>query len=327
RDVIFPGGCSVSSFRWAPNWDRLAVLTSCRKDSGLGPATSAIWLLNEGSGGAPVRLAVVAGTARDIRWTGNGRWVGFLYSPNGASNVVVRVAISGGAPVVVTPAGLDVHEFRYSLYWNLLLFTATPAAQQTAWDVPALFVEHVGARAAPVMVFNPNTAKGPLHDLYVTQPRFGRGGRYILVFLGKRDKKDDNGNLYLVPGPTKNATPINLTGGRFKPSWFTFEGAFSGGACCSLATQLVDGKTEVVKFRIYGSFARLTGILFTVPGRVTDGRAPSALSITTQTAWNDGRQRIAFLQHPTQGTQSVLRIGWIGTRPPPEVRLARAAVP
>lgn len=327
--VSFAEGCAVNGIRWAPNWDRLAVLTSCRTDSGSGVADSTIWLLNVGSRGAsdPLKLAVVAGAARDIRWTSDGRWVAFLASPGGTGSIVERVALSGGTPVVATPPGLDVHEFRYSLYWNLLMFTATSPAEHASADVPALFVKRVGADAAPTMVFDPNTAKGALHDLYVTQPRFGRGGRHILVFLGKRNKNADNGDLYLLPGPTPNATPINLTRGQFKPSWFTFEGAFSGGVCCSLATQRVDGKTQVVKFRIYGTFARQTGTLFTVPGTITDGRAPSALSITTHTAWNDGRQRIAFLQRPLSGTPAVVHVGWIGTQPPPEIQLAAAAEP
>ncbi|MGH8145841.1 MAG: hypothetical protein ACREPY_05865 [Rhodanobacteraceae bacterium] len=325
--VGFAETCRVNGIRWAPNWDRLAVLTSCRTDSGSAMADSTIWLLNVGSRGAsdPVKLAVVAGAARDIRWTGDGRWVAFLTSPKGTGSAIERVAISGGTPVIATPPELDVHEFRYSLYWNLLMFTATSPAEHASADVPALFVKHVGSDAAPTLVFDPNTAKGALHDLYVTQPRFGRGGRHILVFLGKHNKSAATGNLYLLPGPSPNASPINLTRGQFKPSWFTFEGAFSGGVCCSLATQRVDGKTQVVKFRIYGTFARQTGTLFTVPGSITDGRAQSSLSITTHTSWNDGRQRIAFLQQSHPGAAAAIHVGWIGTQPPPEVRLASAA--
>lgn len=313
--VPIPGDCTPTSIRWAPNWDRLAVVTDCPEGSDSHARTGAIWLL-EGRLQKLRQLANVIGSARDVDWTSDGKNIAVLYAPDVHGSRVALVPITGGTPHVVTPAGLDVREFRYTEYANILLFTAVPVTPGAA--LPALYVLRPGTPDAPTMAFDPNVANGSLHNLYVTQPQMGNGGRDLLVFLGKSSARNPDGNLYLVPASKQDNPPINLNP-KLRLASYSFEGGFSPGGVGTLATQLVDGETEVVKFFISGTYAQKTGEVFTLPGTITDGQGTQ--SIATAQGRSSGN-RIAFLQEPSPGGPVVVRAGLISTQPPPVIRLA-----
>lgn len=315
--IALAGGCAVAAIRWAPDWNRLAALGNCTADSGRA-ATGAVWLI-DASTRAAQRLATLPGNVRAVRWTANGNDIAFLYSPNGHGNAIGSVSIKGGAVHRVTPAGLDVREFSYPLDWNMLVFTA----MQGADTVPALFVQNPANAKTAAKVFDPNTAAGDLHDLYITQPRVSRRPGQLLVFLGKRSRAATQGNLYLVPGLKPGATPINLDP-KFTLAWYTFERADPATGDGSLATRFANGKTDVVKFVIRGTHARRTALLFSVPGTVTDatgGHARGALSTTLRVLGNTRPARVAFLQEAAPGTPIALRSGRTTTQPPPVVAI------
>ncbi|MGH8125632.1 MAG: hypothetical protein ACREPK_07285 [Rhodanobacteraceae bacterium] len=328
RVVDLPGGCAVRSIRWEPKRDLLAALTQCGGKSDPSGTSSAVWLLDVQAGKRPRKLAELRGSARDAQWMGNGKVglkIAFLYAPDGNGHfVAAAVPLANGTVQAITPATLDVREFRCSLYWSALMFTAVPVGADDSAVVPELFEKNLGDNSAPTLVFNPNTAKGTLHDLYVTEPRLGADPGPTLVFLGKALKDSSSGNLYLVPRAKAGATPINLTKNRkFKPSWITFAG---GGV--PLATQVVDGRTEVVTFFIGDgeTWADKATLMFSLPGTISDGRAPSSFSTTVRTSWNSGVPSIAFLQRASAGAPAVARVGRIGTQPPPRIELAKEAI-
>ncbi|HEX5354187.1 MAG TPA: hypothetical protein VFW60_08915 [Rhodanobacteraceae bacterium] len=322
RVVDLPGGCAVRSIGWAPKRNLLAASTQCGGKSDPSGIRSAVWVLDPQAGKRPRKLADLKGTARDVQWIvdGNvGSWIAFLHASDGNGNAVVaKVPLAGGSVQAITPATLDVHEFRCSLYyWNNLMFTAVPVGVDNSAIVPELFVNNLADNAAPTLVFDPNTAKGALHGIYVTEPRGGESG---LIFLGKTSRYSSSGNLYRV-AVKAGATPVNATENlRVKVSWF--ELGYGGW----LATQVTNGKTKVVKLSVYETWARRTAVLFTLPGTISDGRAPSSFSTTIKTFRNGNVPRIAFLQRASPRGPAVARVGRIGTQPPPRIELAKEAI-
>ncbi|MGH8111601.1 MAG: TolB family protein [Rhodanobacteraceae bacterium] len=308
RLVTLPGPCPPSSLHWAPRWNQLAVITQCGDGSA---AHGAIWLLDVHAGTPPTRLLDISGEAEAPQWTSDAKRIVFLYrSRTAANHAVAAVATTGGTPQILTPPALDVHQFHVSHWGAMLAFTAT-AAKAPA-EVPALFVQKADAGAAPQLLFNPDTAGGPLHDLAVSVPRWSYFNG-SLVFIGRpaQASATGGGDLYVIG--SGGGMPINLTvNKRIKPTWFRFHHGRV------IATQVAGGQTQVVVYRMHRTWARQTALLFSIPGTITDGRAPGGVSMS----WYGGRSRMAFFQRPTAAGAAVLRAGLIGTQPPPEVAMA-----
>lgn len=335
--VAIPGDCDAEGIRWARRWNELAMLARCAAGPGdTKPVHEAIWLLDVNAGTPPRKLADIAGLAQGLQWTSDGRQIAFLYRPAapfppekdhpaspqagaaGIRSVVVAVPVSGKSLQVLTPTALYVHEFRLSTFGHAIAYTATPiSAGDPSTTPPGLYSQQAIANATPTLVFDPATAPGSLRDLQITQPRWPLFVSGQIFFLGKSTNARGTvgSDLYFVVA--SGSTPQNLTRqNRVKPAWFTF---LRRGL---LVTQIVNGETQVAGYRVIaGTWAKQTALLFSVPGAITDGRAPSAIS---NSYYPGRRPRVAYFQRVSAQATPVLHVGLMGTQPPPAVASTNA---
>ena len=334
--VALPGHCSAEGIRWAHRQNELAVLARCASGPGdTQPVHRAIWLLDVPAGTPPRKLADVDGFAEGLQWTSDSKRIAFLYQPDAAAtpearsssraavsassggrSVVAAVAVAGGPLQVLTPSTLYVHEFRLSRIGHDVAYTATPASDDAQSAARSLYTQQAIANATLAQVFDPGPAQGSAGDLQVTLPRWSRSSQ--IFFLGRLagDRATTGGDLYRLVG--NSGTVQNLTRQqRIKPTWFTFHRGHL------LVTQMVDGATQVAGYRLMGSWAKQTALLFTVPGEIGDGRAASAVSVS----YRSPGSRIAYFQRESAQASPVLHVGLLGTQPPPRASSTNATPP
>ncbi|MGH8146982.1 MAG: alpha/beta fold hydrolase [Rhodanobacteraceae bacterium] len=330
--VAIPGDCREDGIRWAPHWNKLAVLTRCKVDpSNTKPIHGAIWLLDVHAGTAPHKIADLEGFASGMQWSRDSKRIAFLYVP-GATRLpfatasgnprvgvigehdvqvehVAEVPAAGGTPAMLTPNGLYVYEFRLSPIGNRVAYTAAPPPGDDNWWAAKLYVQDAQPSAAPKVIVDPGTVSGPLHGLQIALPRWSPGAARILFIGGlMSDRGATGGDIYGVPA--SGGTPVNLTeGSKVTPSWFRFLSDRS-----LLVTQFASGKVEVTEYALAGNTARQTRLWFTVPGMIGDGRAALGVSVS-----DDHRsRRIAFSMNSSEHAPEV-HSGVLGTQPPPAV--------
>lgn len=335
RTVALPGHCRAEGIRWAHRQNKLAVLARCANGpDSTKPIPRTIWLLDVPAGTPPHRLAEIDGYAEGLQWTSDSKRVAFLYRPvavstpetgsasaaqvgaAGGRSVVAAVAVAGGSLQVLTPAALYVHEFRLSRIGHAITYTATPSSGDEQSAVRSLYSQQPTATGKPVLVFDPGSAQGSARDLQITLPRWSSTRQ--IFFLGRLagDHESTGGDLYRAVG--SNGQVQNLTGQqRIKPGWFTFHRGQL------LVTQRVDGSTQVAGYRLMGSWARQTSLLFTVPGVIGDGRAASAVSVS----YRSRGPRIAYFQRESAQASPVLHVGLLGTQPPPRASSTHVSPP
>ncbi|MGH8125228.1 MAG: hypothetical protein ACREPK_05205 [Rhodanobacteraceae bacterium] len=307
--VALPGRCVETGLRWANAgygsgvwpWQgyELAVMTHCA--NGAGPMHSVIWLLDTDKRHAntsPRKIADLAGYAHCMQWTAQDKGVAFLYvpgalrapdaptsgncesqglnalSPHGdtVQRVGMITVVDHRKLEMITPAGMNVYEFAWvSFGQQALLYVASPTGG-TRWSA-RLYRKWGNATPGQWVVVDPATAPA-LRGRHIAMPSWDIF-HPMVYFLGiKNDKNATSGNWYRVSSGGKAL--VNLTPGSGpKPSWVDPSGG--------LGTRRVDGKVELLRLpralsSPYGP-AGTTRILFSVPGTISDGRAPLAMSI------------------------------------------------
>lgn len=329
--VPIPGDCREEGIRWAPRANELAVLTRCKIDpSNTKPISGAIWLIDVDAGKPPRKIADIGGFASGLQWSRDGKRIAFLYVPGatrlpeatasgnprvgviGASDVqvqhVANIAVSGGAPQVLTPSDLYVYEFRASSTGNRIAYTAAKPPGDDNWWTAKLYVQDAQAGAAPSLIVDPATVSGPLHGLQIALPRWSPNDARILFIGGlMSDRGATGGDIYGVPA--SGGTPVDLTeGAKVTPSWFTFLDAHS-----LLVNQIASGKTQVTEYTLAGNSARQTRLWFTAPGGIGDGRAALSVSLSSKPPL-----RIAYVGNSFDQAPEV-HAGQLTTAPPPAV--------
>lgn len=300
--VAIPDGCAPTAIRWARHWNLLAVLTRCPTDAVHPRPTGAAWVMDVQAGKPPRELVNFDGTASQLQWRSDGKVVAFLFTPSAPTgsdsrytSVIVAGPVDGGKFGSVSPAGLAVHEFYLSASGNGVLFTATPAA---APESPPALYRVSGANA--ILLLDPATAKGTLHDLRIGRMRWSpAGGQPMpLFFLGRSASASRPGaDLYMKLA--SDTSPItNLTAAQpDKPGWF------EPGGTSAVATRVVDGSTELIWYTAFANGAGLkqSRKLCTILGTITDGSGPGSM------ATNGGRY--AYFEYPKAGGPLTLDVG------------------
>lgn len=329
--VPIPGDCREEGIRWAPRANELAVLTRCKIDpSNTKPISGAIWLIDVDAGKPPRKIADIGGFASGLQWSRDGKRIAFLYVPGatrlpeatasgnprvgviGASDVqvqhVANIAVSGGAPQVLTPSDLYVYEFRASSTGNRIAYAAAKPPGDDNWWTAKLYVQDAHAGAAPSLIVDPATVSGPLHGLQIALPRWSPNDARILFIGGlMSDRGATGGDIYGVPA--SGGTPVDLTeGAKVTPSWFTFLDAHS-----LLVNQIASGKTQVTEYTLAGNSARQTRLWFTAPGGIGDGRAALSVSLSRKPPLRTAYVGNSFDQAPE------VHAGQLTTAPPPAV--------
>lgn len=334
HELAVPGDCDAAGIRWAPSWNKLAVLTHCRAGASdpAGLVHSVIWVVDVHAGGSPRKLADFSGLASCLQWTRDAEHIAFLYAPratrgrhasapcvpgHGAHGRHVKtvrhvamVAATGGGPKAITPPSLNVYTYRLSPTGQRIAYTATAASGQGAHPVARLYAQRVnaGKAAAPRVIVDPAKATGALHDEWIAQPRWPPSGARILFLAGNRGKRGLAGrDLYTVS--LSGGALFNLSASRgIKPAWFRFLGERS-----LLVTRMVDGRVRLDQCVFAGGSIRVEGTWFTVPEAIGNGRAPLAVSLVL-----DGRPTIAYAQlYPGHGVK--IHSGVMAMAPAPVV--------
>ncbi|MGH8114868.1 MAG: TolB family protein, partial [Rhodanobacteraceae bacterium] len=272
--VAIPGGCREDGIRWAPRANRLAVLTRCKVDpSNTRPIRGAIWLIDVNAATTPKKVADLDGFADGMQWSRDGKRIAFLYVPGatrlpeatasgnprvgviGESDVQVQhvatVAVTGGAPEVLTPEGLYVYEFSVSSTGDRIAYTAAKPPGDNNWWTAKLYVQDAKARAAPKTIVDPKQVSGPLHGLQIALPHWSPDDARILFIGGlMSDRGATGGDIYGVPA--SGGKPVDLTmGTKVSPSWFTSTDGHS-----LLVNQIADGTVQVAKYVLADNVAR-----------------------------------------------------------------------
>jgi acylaminoacyl-peptidase len=328
RTIAIPGGCRDEGLRWAPRWNRLAVLTRCKVDpSNTKPIAGAIWLLDVHAGTPPSKVADLDGFASGMDWSSDGRRILFLYVP-GATRLpeatasgnprvgvigggheqvqrVASVAVTGGEPRMLTPRGLYVYEFSVSRIGERIAFTAAQPPGDDNWWTARLYVQDASIGARPREIVDPATTSGPLRGLQIALPRWSPDAARIFFIGGlMSDRGATGGDIYSVPA--SGGKPVDMTlDAKVTPSWFTF---LDPGL---LVTQIANGKVEVAEYLESGGVLRQTRLWFSIAGEIGDGRSALALSV----ARDHHPPRIAYAQSSFEHPPEV-HAGLLATAPP-----------
>jgi dipeptidyl aminopeptidase/acylaminoacyl peptidase len=338
QTVAIPGDCKVEDLRWAPRRDALAVLTRCKVDpSNTKPIRGAIWLLDAEAHASPRKIADLDGFADAMQWSADAKRIAFLYVPGatrlpeatasgnprvgviGGEDMQVQnlavVSVSGGAPQVLTPAGLYVYEYRWSPVGDHIAFTAAPPPGDDNWWTAKLYVQQADAGATPKMILDPGAVAGSLHGMQIALPRWSPSATQVFFIGGlMSDRGSTGGDLYSVPAD--GGAPVDMTEGtHVTPSWFTFLSPRS-----LLVSQIASGKVELTEYTITSpASARQTRTFFSVSGSVGNGRAARAVSLSSD------HTRIAFYESSFDQPPEV-HAGVLGTTPPPAVTSINAGL-
>lgn len=298
--VAIPGSCAATGLRWARGgyplprtnvWHELAIMTHCSGD-GM-PMQSVVWLLDTSRVKEPLRkIADLGGYAHCMEWTAQDKGIAFLYVPgatraptaatsgdceshslSGMSAVaadaqrVAMVSLADARVEAVTPPGMDVYAFDWTAYGKQgVLYIATRAGG-ARWDAK-LYRKWGNASTAQWLVMDPATTP-QLRGRHISMPSWDTYFPMV-YFLGIPNIKGaTGGDLYHVSA--SGGTPVNLTKrSTLKPSWIALGGR--------LGTRRDGDKVEVMRMPTLSPPYTTVKILFSVPGTLTDGRAPLAVA-------------------------------------------------
>ena len=329
--------CSKHDIAWSPDSRQLAFIADCSKDlTNTKAMHNDVYLADTHGHGAPHKLAELAGYARALTWTADGKSLGFLYVPGatrraaataagkeqvgviGAEDVQVqRVAsldVASGTLHELTPAALYAYEFDWSPEGTRIAYTAAKPPGDDNWWIAKLYVQDAHTGAAPKVLVDPATVAGSLHGLQMALPRWSPDGSRI-AFIGglMSDQGATGGDLYSVPadGGAVNDLTRGIT---VTPQWFAWTGTDS-----LLASQNARGKVQLAAYTVNGDRATAQAPYFNLPAMIGAGGAELSVSLSadhTHVAWTQS----SFEQAPE------VHAGKLGHTPPPAVTTLNAAL-
>ena len=330
--------CSKSDLAWSPDSHRLAFMANCGHDlTNTQAVHTDVYLADAAGKAAPRELAELAGYARALAWTANGKSLGFLYVPGatrrasataaGKAQVGVigedeheeiqRVAsldVASGAVHTLTPASIYAYEFGWSPDGSRIAYTAAPPPGDNNWWVAKLYVQGAKEGAAPQVVVDPATVTGSLHGLQMALPRWSPDGSRI-AFIGglMSDQGSTGGDLYSVS--SGGGAPTDLTPGiTVTPQWFAWAGKDA-----LTVSQNAKGKVQLARYDIQSGKATAQAPYFTVSASIGSGGAVLAVSLSAD------HQRVAFQQSSFEHAPEV-HAGKLGGTPPPAVTSLNAGL-
>lgn len=332
RAVKIPGNCHEESIRWAPDSDDLALLTRCKVDpSNTKPIKGALWVVDGTGRATPRKVTDLSGFASDVQWSRSGERIAFMYVP-GATRMpfatasgnprvgvigqqkvqverIAEVLASGGTPNILTPASLYVYEFDFSPHGNRIAYTAAPPPGDDHWWSAKLYTQKDQFGAQPEVAVDPATVTGSLQGMQMQQPTWSPDGKYIYFVGGlMSDRGADAGELYRVAPHAEQ--PLDMTPGiPVTLHQFTFLTPDT-----LVFTQERLGHVQVAEYRISGSAARQSRVLYTVPGALYD------LSMSSDTP-----HRVAYAASSFERAPEVYS-GELRDQAPPAVTAVNAAL-
>lgn len=213
---------SEEGVAWSPDSRRFAFL-SYAGDAG----QAQVYISDVPAKSKPRQLTSVSGYVADVRWTPDGKSVGFLYAAGGGgggplqaakaetgvigsaihNQQVTLIDVSGGPLRTISPADLNVYEYDWAPDNQRYVAIAAPGPADNNWWTAKLFVGSVKTGAmASVYV--------PPVDRQIAIPRWSPDGKQI-AFVGglMSDEGFVGGDLFVIPGEG-GSDPQNMTPGR-----------------------------------------------------------------------------------------------------------------
>jgi dipeptidyl aminopeptidase/acylaminoacyl peptidase len=291
--------CNESEITWEPDSKALAFFSDCAR-----PGEQDDLYISRFDGNVPRRVTELKGYVNAPAFSPDGSKIAFLYvegatRPAGAlaamkppSGVIgedgveiQRVAVTSlemAAPnaAMTTPANLHIYEFDWSRDSKSLAYVAADPPGENNWWVARLYIQPL--TGAPRVVLAPAEVSGPLHGLQIAVPRWSPDGKAI-AFIGglMSDQGSTGGDVWIVSA--NGGQPRDLSQGRpTSPAWIQWDGNDH-----LYVSELAGGNSQLVRYRLLGDRVSPGGMInfgapiFTIPGRVGDGRLEMSLSSTT----------------------------------------------
>ncbi|WP_199097805.1 S9 family peptidase [Dyella sp. ASV21] len=324
--------CSEANPAWSPDSQRVAFFSTCAS----GGKQRELLLADALGKDSAKRVAALPGVSDDLRWSPDGKSLGFLYVPNGTRRAsalyaakpaageigvdglevqrVASVDASGGDVRLLTAPDTYVYEFTWAPDSQRTAYVGAPPPGDNNWWLAKLYVQDAKADARATMVLDPVTAKGALHGLQIALPRFSPDGQRIALIGGlMSDQGSTGGDIYAVSANGGDA--VNLTPGiGVTPVWLAWTGAQQ-----LLVSQVNRGHSEVAEYAVDNSKASATRTLFTLPTSIGDGSESMALSLSAD------HTRLAFI-HSSYTEAPEVHAGTLGTQAPAAVTRFNAAL-
>jgi dipeptidyl aminopeptidase/acylaminoacyl peptidase len=179
----------------------------------------------------------------------------------------------------LTPANLHVYEFDWRPDSKGLAYVAADPPGENNWWVAKLYTQELGAAPAPILT--PALFAGPLKGLQIAVPRWSPDGMAIAFIYGlMSDQGETGGDVWIVPAA--GGAPLNLTQGRpTSAAWLEWENKDN-----LFVSELAGGDSQLIRLELEFDAARRSvtktsgSPIFSIPGRVGDGRLELSLSST-----------------------------------------------
>jgi Tol biopolymer transport system component len=183
---------------WAPDSKQFAFLCDADKI-----------FLADASSGKVRQLADLKGYATDVRWRPDGSQIAFLYAANGGgggpleavpaqtgviggethNQRLTTLNLSGGAPVSLSPAELNVYEYDWSPDGMKFAAIAAPGPADNNWWTAKLYTLDVRSKEMTV-VYQPPV------DRQITVPRWSPDGKTIAFIGGLMSDEDSSAAIF-----------------------------------------------------------------------------------------------------------------------------------
>jgi dipeptidyl aminopeptidase/acylaminoacyl peptidase len=252
------GACSASHPTWSPDGSQLAFLSDCSGSEGnWQPGTQNNLFVWTVATNGMKQVGNLHGLASSMRWSPDGKSIGFLYVENatrragaldamkpwsgviGEDGVEIQrvgiIDLATGEMKQVTAPNRHVYEFDWSPDSEKLVFVAAVPPGENNWWIAELWTQDLKQPTQSMdttaatnvhLVFSPSTTPGPLHGLQIAVPRWSPDGKTI-AFIGglMSDQGSIGGDIYLIPaaGVAPMGQPRDLTPNRTaSPAWITW---------------------------------------------------------------------------------------------------------
>ncbi|MEO8778391.1 MAG: S9 family peptidase [Rhodanobacter sp.] len=329
--------CGKRDIAWSPDSRALAFIADCGNDlTNTQAMHNDVYLADTRGNKAPRKVAELAGYARAMTWTADGRSLGLLYVSGATRRAaataagkpqvgvigaedeqaqrVARLDVASGTLHELTPASLYAYEYDWSADGRHIAYTAAKPPGDNNWWIAKLYVQDVHGGGAPQIVVDPATVTGSLHGQQMALPRWSPDGTRI-AFIGglMSDQGATGGDLYSVPA---NGGPVSdLTRGiTVTPQWFAWTGKDS-----LLVSQNAKGKVQLAAYGVGGDRAQARVAYFTVPAMIGADGAVLSVSLSAD------HRRVAWSQSSFEHAPEV-HAGKLGHTPPPPVTTLNAAL-